>query len=65
MSEPLVLTVPEAAKALAISRRQLRRLTNEPNGIPCVRLGRSVRYRPADLSRWLEEQRGGDSNGEK
>jgi len=51
--EPMLLTVKEAAKSLAISERTLWSLTAS-GGIPAVRFGRSVRYDPADLRRWIE-----------
>ena len=48
----LLLTPCEAAAALAISERTL--WTRTANGeIPCVRLGRSVRYCPSDLAGWV------------
>lgn len=50
--EPLLLTERDAAKALAVSPRKLwdLRMSGE---IPCVRVGRSVRYDPADLQAWI------------
>jgi excisionase family DNA binding protein len=52
----LLLTPREAAGALAISKRTLWSWT--ANGqIPCVRLGRSVRYAPGDLAVWIRERR--------
>lgn len=50
----LLLTPREAAAALAISERHLVNLTKSGE-VPCVRLGRSVRYRPADLQRAIEQ----------
>ena len=55
-SNALLLTVPEAAKALAISPRTLWSLT-QSGAIPCVRIGRSVRYDPADLKAWIESRK--------
>jgi excisionase family DNA binding protein len=51
--EPLLLTVRQAAKVLSISERTLWSLTARGE-IPAVRFGRSVRYDPADLRRWIE-----------
>jgi excisionase family DNA binding protein len=48
----------EAAAALAISERKLWDLTNR-NLIPHVRIGRAVRYSPADLLAWIEAQKSG------
>ena len=51
--EPMLLTVRRAAKVLALSERTLWSLT-QAGQIPAVRFGRSVRYDPADLRRWIE-----------
>ncbi len=50
--EPILLRPREAAVALAISERLLWSKTNIGE-IPCVRVGRSVRYDPADLRAWI------------
>jgi excisionase family DNA binding protein len=57
-SEPLrlLLTVREAAHALAVSERSLWTLTRK-GLVPCVRLGRSVRYSLDDLRAFIEAQR--------
>ena len=55
-AEPLLLRPVEAAKALAVSPRKLWSIT-AGREIPCVRIGRAVRYDPADLRRWIEEQK--------
>jgi excisionase family DNA binding protein len=55
----LLLTPSEAAKALAICERTLWGLTRR-GAIPCVRLGRAVRYHLADLQSFIQEQK---SNG--
>jgi excisionase family DNA binding protein len=53
----LLLTPPEAAKALAISQRTLWGLT-KAGQIRCVRInGWTVRYDPADLRNWMEKQK--------
>ena len=58
VNDTLVLLVrpDEAAKALAISSRKLWTLTN-CGEIPCVRIGRSVRYDVADLESWIERSK--------
>jgi excisionase family DNA binding protein len=52
----LLITADEAAAALSISTRKLWSLTTA-GVIPCVRLGRSVRYSPAELQDWIQAQR--------
>lgn len=46
-----------AAKYLAISERKLFDLTKQKL-IPCVRIGRSVRYDVADLKSFINRQKG-------
>jgi excisionase family DNA binding protein len=50
---PLLLTPKEARSILRIGERKLFELTKEGT-IPCVRIGRLVRYDPADLRTWIE-----------
>ena len=54
----LLLKPSDAAEALSISPRKLWAMTNSGE-IPCVRFGRSVRYDPADLREWIDQQKGG------
>ena len=49
---PLLLKSQEAAETLAISPRKLWELTN-CGEIPCVRIGRAVRYSVEDLQQWI------------
>jgi len=52
--QPLLLTAREAAKGLNVCEKTLWTLTK--NGeIPAVRIGRAVRYDPADLRAWIEK----------
>ena len=53
---PRLLKPKEAASVLAVSERTLWTLTND-GSIPAVRIGRSVRYDPADLAAWIEQQK--------
>jgi len=53
---PTLWTSREAAKALAISERKLWGLTNDKL-LPCVRIGRSVRYDPADIRAYIAAQK--------
>jgi len=60
----LLLTVPEAAKALSISPRSLWAMTSPRGPIPAVRFSRSVRYSPQALQAWIDSQNGHqDGNG--
>jgi excisionase family DNA binding protein len=55
--QTLLLTPPEAARALAISQRTLWGLT-KAGEIRCVRInGWTVRYYPQDLKAWIEKQK--------
>ncbi len=48
--EALLLTPKEAARRLSVSVKTLTRLTQPSGLIPVVRIGRQVRYAPADLA---------------
>ena len=52
----LLLTTREAADRLAVSERTLWDLTHRGD-LACVRIGRSVRYDPADLTSWIVRQK--------
>jgi len=54
--QPLLLTIPQAAKSLGISRSMLYAMLAKNEGPPTIRLGRSVRVSAASLRRWVEEQ---------
>jgi excisionase family DNA binding protein len=54
--DPLLLTAQQAADTLAISPRLLWTLTRERQ-VPCIRIGRSVRYDPTDLQTWIASQK--------
>ena len=54
---PVLLLKPaDAAKALSISESKLWSMT-AGREIPCVRIGRAVRYDPADLRAWIDSQK--------
>lgn len=55
---PLAINLGEAARMLSISQRSLWALTEPRGPIPCVRLGRSVRYSVVALQCYLEETGG-------
>ena len=58
-----LLTEPEAARYLSVSRPFLRksrmegRRKNHAEGPPYVKFGRSIRYSLADLQAWIAEHR--------
>jgi excisionase family DNA binding protein len=54
--EPLLLTASDAARLLAIGLRKLWSLTAS-HEIPCVRIGRAVRYDLTDLRAWVEQNK--------
>ena len=54
----LLLSMKQAAAALAISERKLWGMTMN-HEIPHVRLGRCLRYPLSDLLRWIEEHKEG------
>lgn len=56
LSPQLLLRPNEASRSLAISPRLLWSLTNSGQ-IPCVRIGRAVRYDPRDLDAWISVQK--------
>lgn len=53
--EPL-LTVRDAARALAVSPRTIWTLTDR-GLLPCIRINRSVRYSPRDVAALVDRQR--------
>jgi excisionase family DNA binding protein len=54
-SPSLLLTIPQAAKSLGISRAMVYSLIAKRKGPPVIRLGRSVRVSAASLQKWIEE----------
>jgi len=53
--KPILLRTKEAAELLAISPRKLWELT-DCGEIPCLRIGRAVRYAVEDLQQWVRTQ---------
>lgn len=53
---PKLLTERQAAATLSVSPRTLWQLRNDGH-IPCIRIGRAVRYLEADLAEWINTQR--------
>lgn len=54
MPPKLLLTLKEAAAALGLCEKSVWSLTDPRGPIACVRVGRAVRYDPADLTAWIE-----------
>lgn len=57
----LLLRSSEMAKRLSISERHLHRMTVE-RGLPCIRIGQSVRYRVEAVNEWLLEAESTDGS---
>ena len=53
--QPLLLTVPQVAKELGLSRTMVYLLINR-EGLPVVRFGRAVRISAPSLHKWVEER---------
>jgi excisionase family DNA binding protein len=53
--QPLLLTVPQVAKELGLSRTMIYILINR-EGLPVVRFGRAVRISAPSLQKWVEER---------
>ena len=54
-SPRLALTVPEAAKAIGVSPRQIYNLARD-YGLPTIKIGGRRLVRCADLDKWVAEQ---------
>ncbi|MDI6816866.1 MAG: helix-turn-helix domain-containing protein [Actinomycetota bacterium] len=50
-----LLRAAKVAELLDVSERYVYQLASEGK-IPCVRVARSVRFRPSDIDAWLEGQ---------
>lgn len=53
--QPLLLTIPEAALLLNISRAKLYDMIDKGEGPPVIHLGRAVRIYYDSLCKWIEE----------
>jgi excisionase family DNA binding protein len=56
MQQPILLTQSDAAKCLAVSSNTVYNL-RRTGQLPCVRLGRAVRYALSDLLAWIETRK--------
>jgi excisionase family DNA binding protein len=55
MLQPLLLSIPEAAAVLRLSRTKVYQLI-DVEGLPIVRFGRAVRVPRASLQQWIEQR---------
>ena len=55
-SNPLLLTIPEAAKRLSLSPAKLYELIARRKGPPVIHIGRSARIAISDLLAWIDHQ---------
>lgn len=53
-----LLTIPELAERLCLSDKTIRRMVVREH-MPCVRLGRQLRFAPGDVLRWLAARKEG------
>lgn len=51
-----LLTIAEVAELLRTSEQTVRRLV-AARRIPCLRIGRQIRFVPGDVFRWLEARK--------
>jgi len=51
-----LLTTAQVAELLAVSDRTIKRLAAK-RSLRCVRIGRSVRFDPSDVRRWVETRK--------
>jgi excisionase family DNA binding protein len=54
-SQPLLLTIPQVATKLGLSRAMVYNLINR-EGLPVIHLGRAVRVSTTSLQKWVEER---------
>lgn len=57
LSDDLLLSRPQVEMHFGISRRFLETSAVRGDSPPMVKIGRSVKYRVADLRQWIEAQR--------
>jgi len=56
--EPLLMSARDTARALSICEKTLWALTRDGK-LPCVRIGRAVRYDVQDVRRFIEAAKSG------
>jgi excisionase family DNA binding protein len=52
---PQLLTIDELAERLGVTHRHVRRLVDESR-VPYLKVGRLVRFNPAEVAEWLRSQ---------
>jgi len=55
-SKKLLLTPDEVAEMLRVARKTVVVMAREKR-IPCIRIGRFVRFEPGEIARWLDSRR--------
>jgi len=53
---PQLLTMDQLAERLGVTHRHVRRMVAERR-VPFVRVGRFIRFDPAEISAWLDQAR--------
>ena len=61
MAEPLLKNIRDAAAMMAVSEKTVWNQTSPRGPIPCVRLGKSVRYSVEALREFIAKQSDGQS----
>lgn len=56
VNSPLLVTYEEAGRMLSLTTRTLRRMVASRD-IPFLRVGRQIRFDPADLRKWIEAKK--------
>jgi predicted DNA-binding transcriptional regulator AlpA len=57
LPDDLLLSRPQVEMHFGLSRRWLETGAMRGDGPPMIKIGRSVKYRVADLRQWIEAQR--------
>jgi predicted DNA-binding transcriptional regulator AlpA len=63
LPDDLLLSRPQVEMHFGISRRFLETSAVRGDSPPMVKIGRSVKYRVADLRQWIEAQRVNSTSG--
>jgi excisionase family DNA binding protein len=56
MDEPTYMTLPEVAELLRTPAQTLYRWRNRGEGPPCVKIGKRLLYRRAEVHAWVDAQ---------
>jgi hypothetical protein len=63
IGDELLVNQPTAARMLCLSQSGLRKLSAPRGPVPCLRIGRAVRYSVESLRAWIEQQQSGRAIG--